>query len=116
MISRISSGSNRFDSSVEPTMSQKTTVRFRRSTLTPRDPENGGSLPDNCDTRRPFCELSERIVATLYHCFLHLSSRIFCWFGEHSRDGLRPSTSCRKRHPRHRLRRSWACRLCAVTE
>ena len=40
MISRISSGSSRLDSSVEPTMSQKTTVRFRRSALAPRDPEN----------------------------------------------------------------------------
>src|SRR5690242_8681669 len=53
-MSRISSGSSRLDNSVEPTMSQKTTVRFRRSALTPRDPENDCSSLDNCDTSRPF--------------------------------------------------------------
>src|SRR5262245_46825152 len=60
-ISRKSSGSKRTESAVEPTMSQKSAVIFRRSGLIPLASAGGGSKLGNCDTSRSLRENSYRL-------------------------------------------------------
>src|ERR1044071_1176229 len=77
MMSRRSSGSSRLESPVEPTMSQKTTVRFRRSALMARAADGDRSWLDNCATLAPFARRpNRRFIATLYHSFVTRPSRL----------------------------------------